>query len=64
MWDKIKSWCSDSVTIVWARAQLVFAVLWTVLTSVDLTPIMSPKLLTIWLIVSGITTEIARRRTL
>lgn len=62
--EKIKAWFKHSWTIFWARVQIVLAALWGVLTTVDLTPIMSQKWLTVWLIISGTITELARRQTL
>ena len=64
MSDKVKSWFADSLTIGWARAQILLAAVWGVLVTVDLTPVLSQKWLTVWLIVSGTVTELARRRTL
>ena len=65
MWlEKIKAWFKDSVTIAWARLQVLFAAVWGVLVTVDLAPVMSQKWLTVWLVISGVVTELARRRTL
>ena len=61
MWEKIKAWFKDSETIVWARLQMAVGAVWTVLLQVDLAPVMSTKQLTIWLVVSGVITELARR---
>lgn len=63
-WDKIKAWFKDSVTIAWARFQLLLAAVWGVLLTVDLTPVLSQKWMTAWLIFSGVVTELTRRRTL
>lgn len=63
-WDKVCAWFKDSATIVWARAQLLLAAVWGVLVTVDLTPILSQKWITVWLIISGTVTELTRRRTL
>lgn len=63
-WDKIKAWFKDSLTIAWARVQLVLAAAWGVLLTVDLTPVLSQKWMTAWLIFSGVVTELTRRRTL
>jgi hypothetical protein len=53
----------SSATIVFARAQLVFACAWTVLIATDLAPIIqNPKWITAWLICSGLITEYCRRR--
>ena len=64
MLDKIKSWFRNSTTILWARLQLVIAAGWAALSVVDMTPLLTPKWLTVWLIVSGTITELARRRSL
>lgn len=64
MWQKIKDWFKDSTTIFWARLQVLFATVWGVLVTIDLAPVMSQKWLTVWLIVSGVVTELTRRRTL
>jgi len=61
MWSKIKTWFKDSETIFWARLQMLVGVVWTVLITVDLGPLLSPKALAVWLIVSGVITELARR---
>ena len=63
-WEKVKAWFKDSLTIAWARLQIVLAAVWGVLVTVDLTPVLSQKWLTVWLIVSGTITELTRRRTL
>lgn len=61
MWEKIKAFFKDSETIFWARLQMVAGVVWTVLVATDLSPLLDPKYLTIWLIVSGAITEVLRR---
>src|SRR5204862_1315767 len=61
LWDKFRAWCDYSETIVWARLQLVVGAVWTVLVATDLSPILSSKWLTVWLIVSGTITEVLRR---
>jgi hypothetical protein len=63
-WEKIKAWFKDSLTIAWARLQVLFAALWGVLTTTDLAPLLNPKWLTAWLVLSGLVTELTRRRTL
>lgn len=65
MWAKIKSWWGswkNSGTILWARAQVLFGAVWTVLSTTDLAPLLNPKLLTYWLIVSGVVTELIRQK--
>jgi hypothetical protein len=64
MFDRVKAWFKDSTTILWARLQVLLAVVWGVLISTDLAPLLSAKWLTVWMIVSGVLTEICRRRTL
>ncbi len=67
MLDKIKSWFKNSVTIAWARVQTVLGTVFAVLGAVDLSPLTSAlpaKWAGVWLVISGIITEIARRRTL
>ena len=64
MWERIKTWFRHSLTIFWARVQMVLAVVWGVLVTADLSPLLPPKWLPIWLVISGVVTELARRRTL
>jgi hypothetical protein len=49
--------------VIWiARAQVVLGGVWIALTSVDLAPlIVNPKYVTVWLVFSGIVTEMGRR---
>ena len=63
-WNEIKAWFKNSLSIAWARLQILIAAVWAALTAVDLTPVLSQKWLTAWLIFSGVVTELARRRTL
>ncbi len=62
MWSKIKDWFSRSETIFWARLQMFVGAIWTALVAVDLAPLLPPKYLTVWLVISGAVTELARRR--
>jgi hypothetical protein len=62
MWERIKTWFKDSETIFWARLQVFIGSVFTVLTVTDLSPLLPPKYLTIWLIISGVITELLRRR--
>ena len=62
MWTKIKSWFKNSETIFFARAQVFIGAVWGVMIATNLAPVLSEKHLTIWLIVSGVITELARRR--
>jgi hypothetical protein len=64
MWPRIKAWFDHSATIAWARMQILFAVGWGVLSTTDLAPLLGPRWLTGWLILSGVVTEVTRRRTL
>ena len=59
---KVKNWFRHSETILWGRLQSAFGALWAVLLQTDLSTLLSPKMLTIWLIFSGAITEMARRR--
>lgn len=63
-WARFWDWCRDSATIVWARVQILLAAVWGVLVTVDLTPVLTQKWMTAWLIFSGVVTELTRRRTL
>lgn len=49
--------------VIWiARAQVVLGGVWIALTSVDLAPlIVNPKYVTLWLVFSGVVTELGRR---
>lgn len=65
-WIKAKSaalwaWCKHSHTIMFARLQVLAGSVWAVLTTGDLAPLLEPRWLTVWLIVSGTITEFARR---
>ena len=62
MWNKISAWFYNSETIAWARIQLLVGAIWTVLLSTDLSPIISGKWLTYWLVFSGVVTELLRRK--
>ena len=62
MWTKIKAFFYNSETILWARIQLVVGATWAVLLTTDLSPIISGKWLTYWMIFSGVVTELLRRR--
>lgn len=68
MIDRIKAWCKHSVTILLARVQLLFGIVLSVLTAVDVTPIVQALPFGKWtgaiVAAFGIATELARRRTL
>ena len=51
-----------SETIAFARIQMFIGAVWTVLAVADVSPILSGKYLTLWLIFSGALTEYLRRR--
>ena len=59
-WLKNLFWHSE--TILWARLQVLFGVVWTVLAVTDLSPLLDAKYMTYWLIISGVITELLRRR--
>lgn len=60
-WQKVWDWCKHSQTIVWARLQVIAGAVWSVLIAADLTALLNPKALAIWLVVSGVITEYMRR---
>lgn len=62
MINAIKNWFWRSETILWARAQMLVGVVWTVLSATDLSPVLDARWLTYWLIVNGVVTELLRRR--
>jgi hypothetical protein len=62
MINSIKNWFWRSETIAWARLQVLFGVVWGVISIADLSPLLTGKWLTIWLIFNGIVTELLRRR--
>lgn len=61
-WDQIKSWFKHSETILWARLQMVVGAIWVALQATDLSPVLQGKYMTYWLIISGVITELVRRR--
>ena len=71
MWNKVKSWFKNSVTIFWARAQvfagLVVASLLALTSDPNVTgaiqAALQPKYIPYYVIAIGLITEIARRRT-
>ena len=62
MINSVKNWFWHSETILWARLQVLFGVVWVVLSATDLSPVLDAKYMTYWLIVSGVITELLRRR--
>jgi len=71
MWNKIKAWFKNSITIVWARIQvaaglamgLVLAVVSDANVTAAIQGALQPKFIPYYVIAIGIITEIARRRT-
>lgn len=61
-WEGTKNWFWRSETILFARLQVLVGAVWTVLSATDLSPLLSPKLMTYWLVASGVITELLRRR--
>ena len=71
MLQKIWVWCRRSATIVVARAQVIAAALFEIvyqavvfLGAANVSQFLPPRWLTLYLCVSGVVTELARRRTL
>lgn len=60
--NSIQNWFWRSETILWARLNMLFGVVWGVLSVSDLSPLLSGKWLTVWLIFNGIVSELLRRR--
>ncbi|MFY9599360.1 MAG: hypothetical protein WB382_12595 [Pseudolabrys sp.] len=71
MWVKIKSWFKNSVTILWARVQILVGLAAAALTALASDPnvtgaiqtALQPKYIPYYVIAIGLITEIARRRT-
>ena len=71
MWKKIRSWFSNSVTILWARTQVLVGVIVATLMALASDPnvtsaiqaALQPKFIPYYVIAIGLITEIARRRT-
>jgi hypothetical protein len=72
MWSKIKSWFGNSLTILWARIQvlagLLAAFLFALVTDPNVTgaiqAALEPRFIPYYVIAIGLITEIARRRTI
>lgn len=60
--NRIKNWFVHSETILWARLQVAAGIIWAVLSVTDMAPLLTPKWLAIWGIVTGIIGEYLRRR--
>ncbi len=71
MWDKIKAWFKNSLTILWARAVALAGLLLAAAEPLLADPnvsgaiqsVLQPKLIPYYVIVIGLVTELARRRT-
>jgi len=71
MWKKIKCWFRNSVTILWARAQVLVGLIVATLMALASDPnvtgaiqaALQPKFIPYFVIAIGLITEIARRRT-
>ncbi|HZP70624.1 MAG TPA: hypothetical protein VFB29_11835 [Pseudolabrys sp.] len=71
MWVSIKSWFKNSVTILWARVQVLVGIVGAALVAVMSDPsvtgaietALQPKFIPYYVIAIGLITEIARRRT-
>lgn len=61
-WEGTKNWFWRSETILFARLQILVGTVWTVLAATDLSPVLNPKLMTYWLVASGVISELLRRR--
>ena len=72
MWSKTKSWFGNSVTILWARVQVLAGLLAAFLMALATDPnvtgaiqsALEPKFIPYYVIAIGLVTEIARRRTI
>lgn len=65
MYEDMKAWWGswkNSGTILWARVQVLFGTVWTVLSTTDMAPLLDPVYLTYWLIFSGVVTEMIRQK--
>lgn len=71
MWNEIKAWFKNSVTILWARVQVVAGVALAAGLSLMSDPnitgamqsLLQPKFIPYYVIAIGLITELARRRT-
>jgi hypothetical protein len=60
--QSIKDWFRNSETILWSRLQVLVGAIWVVLSAADLSPVLSGKYLTYWLVFNGVVSELIRRR--
>ena len=71
MWDKIKAWFKNSMTILWARVVALAGIVLAFLPTLTADPTigaavqaaLQPRFVVYYLIAIGVITEIARRRT-
>jgi hypothetical protein len=71
MWDKIKTWFRNSVTILWARTQVLAGLVAASVLALASDPnvvgaiqaALEPKFIPYYVIAIGLITEMARRRT-
>jgi hypothetical protein len=71
MWKKIKCWFKNSITILWARTQVLLGLIVATLMALASDPnvtgaiqgVLQPKFIPYYVIAIGLITEIARRRT-
>ena len=72
MWSKTKSWFGNSLTILWARIQVLAGLLAAVLMALATDPnvtgaiqiVLEPRFIPYYVIAIGLITEVARRRTI
>jgi hypothetical protein len=72
MWSEIKSWFGNSLTILWARIQVLAGLLAAFLLALTTDPnvtgavqaALEPRFIPYYVIAVGLITEIARRRTI
>jgi hypothetical protein len=72
MWTIVKSWFKNSITILWARVQVLAGLVGALLLALAADPnvtgaiqsALQPKLIPYYVIAIGLITEVARRRTL
>ena len=72
MWSKTKSWFGNSLTILWARIQVLAGLLAAFLMALATDPnvtgaiqiVLEPRFIPYYVIAIGLITEIARRRTI
>ena len=72
MWSKTKSWFGNSLTILWARIQVLAGLLAALLMALATDPnvtgtiqvALEPRFIPYYVIAIGLITEVARRRTI